>query len=282
MKKIKNIFCVWGCSCIMLCFAFVFVSGVSSVIFAADAPPEGSYKKTCKNIYYNKDSDNITSAFCKKMDGKWNTTQFFNVKNCTNQGGDISNCDGTLECTGVNLPSGSYKNSCWCCRMVGDSLRCYCKPKKGKEKPTTLNNASGCTSDGGDISNCDGTLECTSVNLPSGSYKNSCWCCGMVGDSLRCYCKPMEGKEKPTTLNNASGCTSDGGDISNCDGTLRCTGVNLPNVGSYKNSCWCCRMEGSDLSCYCKPKKGKEKFTTLKNATYYSDIWNDNGTLKGK
>ena len=220
MKKIKNIFCVWGCSCIMLCFAFVFVSGVSSVIFAADAPPEGSYKKTCKNIYYNKDSDNITSAFCKKMDGKWNTTQFFNVKNCTNQGGDISNCDGTLECTGVNLPSGSYKNSCWCCRMVGDSLRCYCKP--------------------------------------------------------------MEGKEKPTTLNNASGCTSDGGDISNCDGTLRCTGVNLPNVGSYKNSCWCCRMEGSDLSCYCKPKKGKEKFTTLKNATYYSDIWNDNGTLKGK
>jgi len=158
MKKIKNIFCGWGCSCIMLCFAFVFVSGVSSVIFAADAPPEGSYKKTCKNIYYNKDSDNITSAFCKKMDGKWNTTQFFNVKNCTNQGGDISNCDGKL----------------------------------------------------------------------------------------------------------------------------RCTGVNLPNVGSYKNSCWCCRMEGSDLSCYCKPKKGKEKFTTLKNATDYSDIWNDNGTLKGK
>ncbi len=208
-----------GC-CIIFCLAFVFVLGASYVSYAAD-PPEGSYKKTCKDIFYNSNTNRITSAFCKKMNGKLNTTYLDNVSGCVNQGGDISNCDGTLQCTGVNLPAGSYNKTCWCCRMVGSSMGCYCKP--------------------------------------------------------------MQGKEKWTTLNNANDCVNQGGDISNCDGTLRCTGVNLPNVGSYQKSCWCCRMEGDTLGCYCKPKRGKEKWTTLGNATSYStDIWNDNGTLKGR
>ncbi|HBL23580.1 MAG TPA: hypothetical protein DDZ40_05625 [Deltaproteobacteria bacterium] len=142
MGKERKWCCVlWKVSLAVLCFAVVSVIGASYA--CADTAPNGSYKKTCTGIYYNESSDRITSASCKKMDGKSNTTQLKNANQCISNGGDISNCDGTLECTGVNLPSvGSYQRSCWCCRMVGSTLGCYCNPKKGKSKWTTLSNAS--------------------------------------------------------------------------------------------------------------------------------------------
>jgi len=157
MKKTKNKGWVKKDCCILLCLTFVFILGISYLGYAAGpAVPQGSYKNTCKNIYYNADAGRISSAFCKKMNGKWNTTQLDNAQGCINSGGDISNCDGTLECTGVNIPNvGSYQRTCWCCRMVGTTLGCYCKPKKGKEKWTTLNNATSYS----DIWNDNGTLK---------------------------------------------------------------------------------------------------------------------------
>ena len=147
---------MWKIFGIIFCFVFVSVLGASYVCKAADKSPNGSYKKTCKNIYYNADSDRITSASCKKIDDKWNTTQFFNCNQCIDKGGDISNCNGTLECTGVDLPNvGSYQRSCFCCKMAGNSLGCYCNPKKGKSKWTTLNNAT----DYSDIWNDNGQLK---------------------------------------------------------------------------------------------------------------------------
>lgn len=145
----------WKIVIVALCFVAVLLLAGNSACNAAD-PPNGSYKKTCKGINYNADANRITSASCKKMDGKWNTTQLHNVNGCINNGGDISNCNGTLECTGVNLPNvGSYQRSCWCCKMVGNTLGCYCNPKKGKAKYTTLNNAAGYS----DIWNDNGKLK---------------------------------------------------------------------------------------------------------------------------
>jgi hypothetical protein len=98
----------WSCvlrkvSLAALCFAVVSVIGASYA--CADTAPNGSYKKTCASIHYNESSDRITSASCKKMDGKSNTTQLQKANQCISNGGDIPNCDGTLECTGVNLPN---------------------------------------------------------------------------------------------------------------------------------------------------------------------------------
>jgi len=156
MGKVQTRWCdLWKVLLLVCCFAVVSVLGASYAC-ATDTPPGGSYKKSCTAIYYNASSDRITSASCKKMNGKSNTTQFNNCNQCTTTGGDISNCDGALECTGANLPNvGSYKRSCWCCKMVGSTLGCYCNPKKGKAKWTTLSNASGYS----DIWNDNGALK---------------------------------------------------------------------------------------------------------------------------
>lgn len=133
-----------------------FVLGASHVCYAVD-PPNGSYKTTCKSIYYNQSADRITSASCKKMSGSWNTTQYQPAQKCVTDGGDIENCDGTLQCSNVGIPAaGSYKNSCFCCKMTGTTLSCYCKNKKGKAVFTTLQNAGSCSSP----SNSNGTLKC--------------------------------------------------------------------------------------------------------------------------
>lgn len=52
-----------------------------------------SFKNSCSNIYWN--SDRITSASCRKKNGKSVNTSFNNWKSCE---GDIANCDGTLTC----------------------------------------------------------------------------------------------------------------------------------------------------------------------------------------
>jgi hypothetical protein len=148
---------LWKMSAILFFFVAVTVIGTSYHCSAATTTaPAGSYKKTCTAIYYNANADRITSASCKDMNGKSKTTQFNNCSQCTSAGGDISNCNGTLECTGANLPNvGSYQRSCWCCRMTGTTLGCFCNPKKGKSKWTTLINATGYT----DIWNDNGKLK---------------------------------------------------------------------------------------------------------------------------
>jgi hypothetical protein len=121
---------------------------------------------------------------------------------------------------------------------------------------------------------------------PWGSYRDSCkyTCYDSSSDTLKSECNTGEGTVNKTQLNNASQCKKSGGDIANCKGMLDCIGANLPNVGSYKKSCWCCKMIGTSdsLACYCKPKKGNSKLTVLDNARSFSDIWNDDGKLKGK
>ncbi len=154
MGKLQKGCCSPGVVLAILVFGFVFIIGSSPAW--ADAAPNGSYRQTCRSIRYNSSADRITSASCKKINGSWKTTQFNNPQQCINQGGDISNCDGIIQCTGVNLPNvGSYQRSCFCCKMVGTTLSCYCKPKKGNSRFTTLSNASGYT----DIWNDDGRLK---------------------------------------------------------------------------------------------------------------------------
>lgn len=139
------------------CLMIVFVFGTGYICYAGNAP-NGTYKKTCTSIYYNEDADRITSAKCKRLSGSWNSAaQYSNCNQCIDNGGDIENCDGDLQCSNVGIPTGgSYKASCFCCKMTGNTLSCYCKDKKGKAKWTTLNNANSC----GSPWNNDGKLKC--------------------------------------------------------------------------------------------------------------------------
>ena len=88
MRKAQKKCCdLWKVSLAVCCFAVVCMLGAGYTC-AADTAPNGSYKKTCTAIYYNADADRITSASCKKMDGKSNTTQLKNASQCTTNGGD--------------------------------------------------------------------------------------------------------------------------------------------------------------------------------------------------
>jgi hypothetical protein len=124
---------------------------------------------------------------------------------------------------------------------------------------------------------------------PTGTYKNSCNTISNDGTTLTAHCKKKNGKwnnSAQLSIADCNKCTTDNGDISNCDGNIDCTGVGLPNVGSYKQSCWCCRMEADNngnltkLSCHCNKSGSGSNWTSLDNASGCTNIWNDKGTLK--
>ncbi len=115
---------------------------------------------------------------------------------------------------------------------------------------------------------------------PQGSYTRTCSKNAVCdANSVTATCGKIGAGSKRSTLNLP--CR---GDIANCDGTLRCLcGSNCPQ-GSYKQSCWCCYIEGSKLYCHCKNKKGKSQPTDLPDyqSCQTGSIWNDNSHLKCK
>lgn len=120
---------------------------------------------------------------------------------------------------------------------------------------------------------------------PAGTYKQSCNTIkyDSKADRVTAHCKRISGSWNPSaSASHTRECLKQGGDIANCDGNIDCINVNLPNVGSYKQSCWCCRMDGTTLRCHCNKKGKGSKWTSLENAHSYKDIWNDDGTLKGE
>ncbi len=147
MKKVCSF--LWIVSLFIFCT--VAVLELSADFAGAADVPNGTYKRTCTNILYDPASDTITMARCRRINGSWNVTRFDNCRQCK---GDIENCNGEIQCTGVNIPNGSYKKSCFCCRMVGATLNCFCKPRKGASRYTALNNAANYTT----IWNEDGSL----------------------------------------------------------------------------------------------------------------------------
>jgi hypothetical protein len=136
----------------------------NAVINYAETPPSGSYSKTCKDASY--DGSTLT-AKCKKLNGQYagSNTTLTGADTCT---GDRENCNGTLKCTGEDLPSGNYKNSCFCCYKKGkydsskerevENVCCYCKSSSGSYSSETCTTAE-CASPK-QIQNINGTLTC--------------------------------------------------------------------------------------------------------------------------
>lgn len=116
-------------------------------------PVTESFRATCSVIWENRYE---IRANCRTIDGRW----LYNDFDRTGCRSDIANIDGRLTCgtqPGGWLPSGSYLQTCYDCRMFGNSrLECACKDMQGNFRSTSLD-VRNCRSD---IANINGELRC--------------------------------------------------------------------------------------------------------------------------
>lgn len=180
---------------------------------AGKQPPNGSYKKSCKNIRVD---GKQLKAKCEKKNGNWNNTSI-KYKNCK---GDISNNNGELSCNGgggSKIPQGSYRDSCKNSYVEGKWLYSNCKKKNGNWHKTSLK-YKNCNKD---IKNDNGNLTCgggNSTKFPKGSYKKSCKNLYKEGKWLEADCKNNNGKWKHSSI-KFKNCTNG---IYNDNGKLKC------------------------------------------------------------
>ena len=213
--------------------------------------PSGSYSQTCQNVHIE---GNDLEARCPTVNGYWRTTRLRNFDRC---GGDISNNDGRLTCTGYGygnrrrddddddydrgsgggyygggsgLPSGSYVQTCRNIRRHGDTLEAVCRSRDGDWHQTTLNDYHDCR---GQIVNDGGNLRCNSNydnvggwyggsyrgGFPSGSYTQTCQNIRVEGDELKASCQKGNGGWRTAELDDYQACRND---IVNDNGRLRC------------------------------------------------------------
>jgi hypothetical protein len=207
--------------------------------------PDGSYSQTCQNVRVR---GNDLEATCKTVNGDWRNTRLRNFDRC---GGDISNENGQLSCTGSGYGyggrrdddddydggygggypiNGSYTQTCRDVRSHGDTLEAVCQSRDGDWHRTTLNDYQDCR---GQIVNDGGNLRCANSNydnvggwqggyrggLPGGSYTQTCQNIRASGDDLNATCQKRNGGWRNTSLDGYQSCRSD---ITNDNGHLRC------------------------------------------------------------
>jgi len=204
----------------------------------AQAPPPGSYQRTCKDLEVRY---SVLVATCQDSSGNW---QFASLRDFASCRGDIGNQNGELVCLPgsrrrrdqrTGLPTGSYTQTCQDVRMNGDDLEARCQAANGQWKQTILPNAARCH---GEVVNDDGALRCSFSEAGYGSaynsYSESCRDIHQSGDSLQATCRRNNGDWHDTSLSGVSGCS---GQIVNDDGNLRCvSGYAAPGQPGYPTS----------------------------------------------
>jgi hypothetical protein len=109
-------------------------------------------------------------------------------------------------------PAGSYSKTCSNISMSGDTLSATCTRMDGSKAQTSLQFASSCV---GDIGNINGVLACAG---PNGSYSMTCTGITVSGNTLNATCRTKAGQMVPASLPGFQGFQ---GNISNCDGKLQ-------------------------------------------------------------
>src|SRR6185369_1377603 len=123
---------------------------------AAPNPPFGSYLLSCKNPrvqgLIGGSGANLV-ANCRTNDGRYVMSML--PVDCD---GDIANINGQLTCQGatIQIPAGSYQQSCNGAYMTGPVLRAKCRDQSGRMVQAELN-VLGCRQD---IANMNGYLTC--------------------------------------------------------------------------------------------------------------------------
>lgn len=191
----------------------------------------------------------------------------------------------TFKATAIQMPSGSYRETCRNIRMVGDELSAQCKNSRGEWPDARLRDANRCQ---GSVANEDGQLVCHKDNsLPPGSYTKTCKSISRNLDGLTALCRNRAGRWIKTYLDHFSECR---GGIVNDDGTLRCgaggevrrlqAGGAAPR-GSYSQTCRDISVRGDQLTARCQDIRGAWRETTLSDFPgCVGDIVNDDGALE--
>jgi CVNH domain len=184
---------------------------------AQNTNPPGPYQQSCSDISVKKGN---LYAKCQDANGKAHSTKLSGYDQCT---AGIVNKNGILECAHADAaapsqPSGPYMDSCKNIRMKGATLYAVCKSLDGREALTSLRNANTCAQG---VINLNGILNCAvSDVLPPGSYLSTCKDIRMKGTTLYASCNNGRDSWINAELHEANRCS---GDISNENGTLRCT-----------------------------------------------------------
>ncbi len=174
----------------------------------------------------------------------------------------------------LQVPQGSYTQSCRNIKVSNDTLTASCQNIGGGWVNTSLENFSYCS---GGINNDNGKLQCArkSTPVPAGSYKSSCRDSYVKDGTLYSICDYSAGW-KNTYLANYKTCV---GGIFNDFGQLRCKGGSLPS-GSYTKTCQNISINNDTLHAQCDNGKGGLDETTLDQVSQCKgDIGNLHGSL---
>ncbi len=115
---------------------------------------------------------------------------------------------------------------------------------------------------------------------PAGSYQRSCKFLSVAcnTENLKALCKPRQGPERWTQLDNFRQCV---GDIANMDGELHCSKGSPPPGGSYTQSCQDIWVDGGVLHAQCKTRNGQwNQSEGLTYAPCRNGVENIDGHLK--
>lgn len=209
---------------------------------AAQNLPGGSWRQSCRNATMQGRDD--VRAECRTVDGRWNRTSI-DIDRC---GRDprLANRNGELVCEnnvgnnnrpGVNLPAGSYRQSCRNARMESrDDLVAECRRRNGNYRYSKID-IDKCR--GRDIANDDGHLQCGDYRyggdyghykMPAGSWQQSCRNAHIVRDDLLAECRQRDGDWVRTSI-DLDDCR--GQQIYNDNGRLRCGNAGGNYGGNY-------------------------------------------------
>lgn len=196
------------------------------------------------------------------------------------------------------IPSGSYQRTCENISVYDTTLRARCQTSDGDRTNSQLEDFDECD---GDIGNNDGNLTCArdtgrdddndSDNrdydrLPPGSYQQSCQQERASDGDLTANCADRNGRLHQSRMQNYASCR---GDISNDNGTLRCSrddsadndddGDFAVPVGTWRASCREHRMSRNVLIAECRNRAGRWVVTSVDLTNCRQGVSNENGQL---
>jgi CVNH domain len=176
------------------------------------------------------------------------------------------------DCSGGNLPQGTYRQSCSNCSVSGSILTAKCDPIKSTYNQfySTLDGYGACRSG---IENFNGYLTCDKGDAPAppGSYRESCRDIVVEKGTLYAKCRNVGGewKESAVKLNTCNQ------SVYNYNGALECI---LP-LGTYQHTCRNAHLSGGQLTADCKSKSGSWITSSVLASCRGRDLNNNDGRL---
>lgn len=171
--------------------------------------PPGSYRGSCSDVQVN---GATLEATCRNARGRPVRASLADYDVCR---GNIQNNDGRLEC--VELPSGSYRQTCKEIVVDGSLLKAVCADANGHDVGASLQGFNRCRA----VTNENGRLVCTgsSSRIPDGSFRATCRDIAVGGGTLYATCQTARGAWVPSALSEYPRCANE---IRNTDGRLEC------------------------------------------------------------